>query len=64
MRKTQFISCCFCNQPTTAISPSPVRARFAHPACYVEYVKMNAKPGLTNAASIEQRRLEMPRNCA
>jgi hypothetical protein len=44
MQNTSFVLCCFCNLPTKveAIDVEaidPIKARFAHGECYMEYVK-------------------------
>lgn len=38
MQSPDFMACCFCNKPTTAVGARFVQGRFAHPECYVKNV--------------------------
>jgi hypothetical protein len=57
MQETSFVLCCFCNLPTKVEASDveaidPIKARFAHGECYIEYVKNRsvASPAQVSAA--------------
>ena len=43
MQSPEFMVCCFCNKPTSAVGASLVQGRFAHPECYIKNVKARSR---------------------
>ena len=43
MQSPEFMACCFCNKPTSAVGASLVQGRFAHPECYIKNVKARSR---------------------